>query len=104
MAQNTKGENTAPGRRRAKNRTVALRIKSAREQFEELTGAVVESVSGVDREDGEWVVTVETVELRRVPDTVSLLATYRLELDSDGALTGYRREKRYVRGRADDHH
>ncbi|MDT0328312.1 gas vesicle protein GvpO [Nocardiopsis lambiniae] len=103
MAQNPKAEDTAPGRRKAKNRTVALRIKSAQEQFEELTGADVESVSGVNREEKGWVVTVETVELRRVPDTVSLLATYRLELDADGALTGYRREKRYVRGRADEH-
>lgn len=102
MAENTEAEDTAKGRRGARNKTVALRIRSAREQFEELTGAEVESVSGVNQEDEGWVVTVETVELRRVPDTVSLLATYRLELDSDGALTGYRREKRYVRGRADE--
>ncbi len=39
----------------------------------------------------------------RVPDTVSLLATYDVEIDGEGQLTSYRRIRRYERGRADEH-
>jgi hypothetical protein len=44
---------------------------------------------------------MEALELQRVPDTVSLLATYTVDIDSDGDLTGYNRVRRYTRGRGD---
>ncbi|PRY02365.1 gas vesicle protein GvpO [Allonocardiopsis opalescens] len=80
---------------------VAALIGAAREQFEELVGIPVEGVSGVEKAEDGWTVTLEAVELLRVPDTVSLLATYTVDLDSEGDLAGYRRVRRYTRGRAD---
>lgn len=52
-------------------------------------------------EDGTWKLKVEIVELPRVPDTMTLLASYDVEVDGDGELIGYRRTRRYERGRAD---
>lgn len=76
-------------------------LRRACEQLAELTGLTAESVSSFQRTDEGWQLTVEVLELARVPETMSLLASYELELDQDGELTGYRRVRRYERGRAD---
>jgi Gas vesicle synthesis protein GvpO len=78
-------------------------LREAMAQFEELTGLRPESVSAMRREDDGWTLRVEVVELQRVPDTTSLLATYELQLDTDGGLAGWARVARYERGRADRH-
>ncbi|URM92449.1 gas vesicle protein [Streptomyces sp. MRC013] len=76
-------------------------LRLACEQLAQLTGREPESVSSFHRTDDGWRLTVEVVELSRIPDTTSLLASYEVELDQDGGLTGYRRVRRYERGRAD---
>ncbi|MEU5523720.1 gas vesicle protein [Streptomyces sp. NPDC093250] len=78
-------------------------LREARGQLAELTGMEAESVSSFERTDDGWSLEVEVLELERVPDTMSLMASYRVELDPDGQLTGYRRVGRYERGRADPH-
>jgi hypothetical protein len=50
-------------------------------------------------EDG-WKVTVEVVELRRIPSSTDLLGCYVVTLDDDGELVGYERTRRYQRGQA----
>lgn len=52
-------------------------------------------------EDKNWRVCVDVVEVARIPDTTSLMATYEVDLDEDGDLLGYRRVRRYHRGSAD---
>ncbi|MFD3736078.1 gas vesicle protein [Streptomyces sp. NPDC058632] len=76
-------------------------LRQARAQFAELTGLTVESVSSFGKTEAGWTLEVEVLELERVPDTMSLLASYQVEIDSQGQLTGYRRVRRYERGRAD---
>ncbi|MDQ0937022.1 gas vesicle protein GvpO [Streptomyces turgidiscabies] len=76
-------------------------MRTAREQLAELTGMTAETVSSLERTESGWVLDIEVLELTRVPDTMSLLASYRVELDEQGELTGYRRVRRYERGRAD---
>ncbi|MER6346805.1 gas vesicle protein GvpO [Streptomyces sp. NPDC001595] len=76
-------------------------LREARAQLEELTGMVAESVSSFEQTDDGWSLEVEVLELERVPDTMSLMASYQVELDAQGQLTGYRRVRRYERGRAD---
>lgn len=49
-----------------------------------------------------WFVGLDVVEVRRIPDTTSLLATYEVELDAVGELVGYRRVRRYRRCDADE--
>ncbi|GGR98644.1 gas vesicle protein [Streptomyces aureoverticillatus] len=76
-------------------------LRKAREQLAELTGLTPESASSLERTDEGWDLTVEVLELARVPETMSLLATYAVTVDPQGELTGYRRVRRYERGRAD---
>ncbi|MHC5908326.1 gas vesicle protein GvpO [Streptomyces sp. S6] len=78
-------------------------LDQAREQLAELTGTVAETVSSFERTDCGWSLEIEVLELARVPDTMSLLAGYRVELGPEGQLTSYRRVRRYERGRADPH-
>jgi hypothetical protein len=77
-------------------------LRQARTQLAELTGMTVETVSSFEQNgDGGWTLEIEVLELARVPDTMSLLASYQVELDPQGQLTGYRRVRRYERGRSD---
>ncbi|GAA1909262.1 hypothetical protein GCM10009716_19020 [Streptomyces sodiiphilus] len=56
----------------------------------------------MQRDENGWRVSVDVLEVPRIPDTTSLLATYEVELDPDGKLLQYRRVRRYRRGSADD--
>jgi hypothetical protein len=76
-------------------------LRQARGQLAELTGMEAESVSSFERTDDGWALEIEVLELVRVPDTMSLLASYEVTLNPRGELTGYRRVRRYERGRAD---
>jgi hypothetical protein len=78
-------------------------LRHARGQLTELTGMAAETVSSFERTEDGWSLEVEVLELARVPDTMSLMASYQVDLDPDGQLTGYRRVRRYERGRADAH-
>ncbi|HSI97394.1 MAG TPA: gas vesicle protein [Gaiellaceae bacterium] len=84
-------------------RTPAMKVaRAAARQLAELTGRQPESVIGIQRTDDGWQVDLEVVESRRIPDSTDILATYRVEADEDGDLTGYQRLRRYVRGKGGD--
>ena len=70
--------------------------------LERLIGRAAECASAVERVEDGWSVAVDVLEVARIPDTTSLLATYEVSLDADGELTGYRRVRRYRRGSACD--
>ncbi|MFF7853086.1 gas vesicle protein GvpO [Streptomyces sp. NPDC007904] len=89
--------------RRTKRPSPMEVLRQARGQLAELTGMEAESVSSFEQTEEGWALEVEVLELERVPDTMSLMASYQVELDPDGQLTGYRRVRRYERGRADAH-
>ncbi|MFD7433833.1 gas vesicle protein [Streptomyces sp. NPDC059861] len=76
-------------------------LRDARIQLAELTGMAAETVSSFEQTEDGWSLEVEVLELARLPDTMSLMASYQVDLDPDGQLTGYRRLRRYERGRAD---
>jgi hypothetical protein len=75
----------------------------ARKQISEITGMEAESVSSLQRDDdGGWTVTVEVLELSRVPSTDDVIGSYEVELDEDGEMLGYRRVRRYPRSKSDE--
>lgn len=78
-------------------------LRQARTQLGELTGMAAETVSSFEATEEGWSLEIEVLELARVPDTMSLMASYHVDLDPHGRLTGYRRVRRYERGRADAH-
>ena len=75
-------------------------VQAAKENLEALTNQPVESVSGLVRTREGWAVTLEVVELERVPRSTDLLASYRVEVDNEGDLMGYERVARYYRNQA----
>ena len=78
-------------------------VQSVRDAFPELLGRPIESVLGVERdEDGGWRVTVQVVELERIPRSTDVLGAYVVMLDDRGELAGYRRRRRYNRSAADE--
>ncbi len=77
-------------------------LASALSEFNGLVGRPIEGVSAVERTDDGWRVDVDVVELERIPDTTSLLATYELELDENGDVVSYRRTRRYHRASTED--
>ncbi|MFC0038176.1 gas vesicle protein [Actinomadura rayongensis] len=93
----TERNGDSPGR----TLSAVARVRRARDQFVELTGHEPESVSALRRAEDGWEIRFEVLELARVPDTMSLLASYRVTLDDDGELLGYERCHRYTRGQAD---
>jgi hypothetical protein len=81
-------------------------VGRARDQVEELFGKPVEAVSSFEQSNGDgngkgWIVTLELLELERIPETTSLLGTYEATLDGDGNLLGARRVRRYPRNQSD---
>lgn len=72
------------------------------EQMQELIGRPVESVTGLAKDGDEWTVTLEVLELQRIPTTTDVLGSYEVKLDSEGDLTGAQRTRRYARGEAGD--
>lgn len=91
----------ASDRSRAPSSSAPERIRTACAQFAELTGLEPESVSAMIRAEDGWELRVEVVELERVPETMSLLASYAVTVGDEGDVLTYERRRRYTRGRAD---
>lgn len=83
-------------------RTAADAAKRAMTELRSLTGKEAEGVIALERTDDGWTVTVEALELRRVPNTTDVLAAYAVDLDGSGDMVGYHRVRRYVRGAPDE--
>jgi hypothetical protein len=75
-------------------------VAAAREVVRDLVGKHPEGVTSFQRTDDGWCVEVEVLELERIPSTTDVLATYQVDLDSQGEVGGYRRLRRYLRGSA----
>ena len=76
-------------------------VRGALEQFAGLTQLEPVGATGVRREEHGWSVLVDVVEVERVPSTTSVMATYRVDIDAGGMLTGYERLRRFSRGSVD---
>ena len=69
----------------------------AKEQIIELTGKKVDTISSFTKDDQGWHVAVELVEMKRLPESSDMLATYAVHLDAEGHLLTYKRTRRYRR-------
>jgi hypothetical protein len=81
--------------------TARQAARAALRQIIELTDKQAESITGVERKEEGWTVSIEVVEDRRIPSSADILATYETRIDEDGELISYRRVRRYSRGRGD---
>jgi len=99
--------NRSPGRSSRSSNRGSSNDRSPREivmgavrQLQELIGRPVEAVTGMEKNGSEWRVTVEVVELERIPNTTDVLGKYEVTLDKDGEVTGAQRTRRYHRAEA----
>ena len=76
--------------------------REAVEQLEELIGRPVESVLGLERDDDGWGISLEVLELSRIPNTTDILGRYEVRLDGDGQLVEAQRTRRYSRSSLED--
>jgi hypothetical protein len=78
-------------------------IERVRRELPELLGHPVDAVLGFEPDDGKgWSVTVQVVELSRIPHSTDVLGTYQVTLDKDGEVQAYKRRRRYYRNQADE--
>jgi hypothetical protein len=78
-------------------------VRAAREVLQELTGRKPEAVTGLNRQDeGGWTVSIDVVELSRIPPSTDVLATFHVTLDENGELVDVQRGRRYFRNQADE--
>jgi hypothetical protein len=78
-------------------------IERVRRELPELLGHPVDAVLGLEPDDGKgWNVTVQVVELSRIPHSTDVLGTYQVILDKTGELQSYKRRRRYYRNQADE--
>ncbi|MFI6079444.1 gas vesicle protein [Streptomyces sp. NPDC051217] len=80
---------------------VATAMRRAAGQLAELLQCEPSSVSALKATDDGWTADVEVVEIEKIPDTTSVMASYRVSLDGQGQLLGYERIRRYSRGQVD---
>jgi Gas vesicle synthesis protein GvpO len=96
MAQSSsKNGGSRDGKVSARELTLA-----AKETVKDLTGFPPESVTGLQWDGENWLVTVDVCELERIPNTTDVMATYEVQLDEQGELVGYKRSRRFQRGHA----
>ncbi|MFB6619993.1 gas vesicle protein [Streptomyces sp. NPDC085524] len=89
----------APARRGVTGAATAMRL--AAEQLSQLLGRIPDSVSSLQPTEEGWEAQVEVVELERIPDTTSVMASYKVTMDEEGELISYARTRRYSRGMID---
>lgn len=77
-------------------------VDRARRELEQLLEREVESVSGFERADGRWCVTLEVVEVRRIPESTDVLGSYDVVLDDDQNLVSFGQTRRYRRSQVEE--
>ena len=70
------------------------------EQMQNLMDRKIEAVTGLAKDGDGWTVTLEVLELERVPSTTDVIGKYEVTLDNDGELTGLERTRRFPRAEA----
>src|SRR5258705_129113 len=96
-SSNSKSRSSSSSKSQQNQRSPREVAVGAVEQVQELIGRPVESVTGMEKNGNEWTVTLEVLELQRVPSTTDVLGKYEVTLDKDGELTGAQRTRRYPR-------
>ncbi|MEI8165182.1 MAG: gas vesicle protein [Chloroflexales bacterium] len=70
----------------------------AKEQLSLLTGLKASTVSSLSHDEEGWHIVADLIELKRIPESSDVLATYEARLDDKGNLLSYQRTRRYTRG------
>jgi hypothetical protein len=101
--QRTRRNQNGTGRNSRNRLSGREAIDRVRRELPQLLGHPVDAVLGLESDDGKgWSVTVQVVELARIPHSTDVLGVYEVTLDKDGELQSYKRKRRYYRNQADE--
>jgi hypothetical protein len=73
-------------------------VKKAQEEFARLNKMPVSGVTGLSKTDEGWLVLLEAVERKAIPDTMDVLGLYEIRMDKEGNLLDFGRKKLRKRG------
>jgi len=73
-------------------------IKKVQDDFTRLSNIPVNGIIGLSKTEDGWVVSLEALERRAIPDTMDVLGLYQVRLDNEGNLLGFDRKKLRKRG------
>jgi len=79
--------------------TIINIIEKAKKELVGLTGFSSPSGIGAKKKDGGWVVTIQIMEKKSIPDGMDVLGIYEVETDQEGNILGYQRKE--IRRRSD---
>lgn len=71
---------------------------NARKELSTLTGLEPSNVVGVNKDGEEWVVTLEMIEKKSIPDSMDILGAYEVRLNTEGELVNFIRLSLRKRG------
>ena len=73
--------------------------KIAQEVIGKLTELEFDGVRGLSKDDGKWLVTVELIERKSIPDAQDLMGGYEVTIDEEeGTVLGFERKTLRKRG------
>jgi hypothetical protein len=70
----------------------------AKRQLAEVTGFKPVAAVGSYRDAKGWHMSVDMLEMARVPDSTDLLGTYEVDLDEDGNMVKFEKKRAHLRG------
>lgn len=73
-------------------------LKRVREEFGVLCNYPINSIVSFSKVENGYLVTLEALERKAIPETMDLLGLYEIQLDSDGNITEFSRIKLRKRG------
>jgi len=76
--------------------------ETALDEVSALVGSPAEGVTGVRKIDDGWMVTIEVLEMARVPETTDVLGAYEVHVDEEGHVLEYNRLGRYLRSQVEN--
>jgi hypothetical protein len=93
---------TNEGKRHMSPRTLPSIVVSTTKLLAEVTGLEPVEVTGVARNDQGWRVTIEMLELAKIPPSADILAEYEVLVDGDGGLLSFQRMRSRLRSETVD--
>jgi len=77
-------------------------VGKAQQEFVRLGKKPADGVSGFSKTEEGWVVLMEAIERKAIPDTMDILGLYELHLDNKGNLLDMARKKLRKRGETNE--
>lgn len=73
-------------------------VKKAQGDFAKFSKMPVNGVTGLSKTEKGWVVSLEALERRAIPDTMDILGLYEVQMDDEGNFLSFERKKLRKRG------